>query len=178
MKDVEKMIILITGGFGVGKDTFADYLLEEFEKNKILAQKIRSYTTRPPRYPGEKTHIFATPGVYETTKNNTVAQTTIDNYHYWTTPDQFDKNKINIYVVDDIGVRDTVTADIDEVFIILITRPQHLITVNKQRQNRKKTETFKFEPDFEILNDGDLKSLKFAAQHIPVLLPYYGYNFF
>ena len=159
------MIILITGGFGVGKDIFADYLTEALPNS----QKIKSYTTRPPRYPGENTHIFTD----QQPPTETVAKTIIDNQSYWTIPSQFDKNKNNIYVVDDIGVRDTVASNIDKVFIILITRPKHLIQIDKKRLNRTRTEKFHFEPDIEILNDGTLQDLQKTAQTLPILLPLY-----
>ena len=64
----DKMIILITGDFGVGKDTFADFLIEEINKENAeitnqdiyvwRAKKIKSFTTRKPRYEGEDTHTF------------------------------------------------------------------------------------------------------------------------
>ena len=49
------MIVLITGDFGVGKDTFADMLNEDFGEESV---KIQSYTTREKRYNTEDTHIF------------------------------------------------------------------------------------------------------------------------
>lgn len=160
------MIILVAGDFGVGKDTFADYLLEAFGEK---AQKILSYTTRRPRYADENTHIF----VEEMAKGEVVACSQIDGQYYWTLPEQFDKDKINIYVVDDIGVRDTIAAGIDKTFIILITRPSHLIDIDKERLVRQRSEFFEFEPDIEIINDGSLDDLRFAANNIPVILPYY-----
>lgn len=161
-----KMIILVTGDFGVGKDTFADYLLEAFQGK---AQKILSYTTRAPRYADENTHIF----VEEMAKGEIVACSQIDGQYYWTLPEQFDKNKINIYVVDDIGVRDTIASGIDKTLIIKITRPTHLIDLDKERLTRKRTEFFEFEPDLEIINDGTLQDLQFAANNIPTILPLY-----
>ena len=58
-------------------------------------------------------------------------------------------------------------------FIILITRPSHLIDIDKERLVRQRSEFFEFEPDIEIINDGSLDDLRFAANNIPVILPYY-----
>ena len=55
------MIVLIVGDFCVGKDTFADMLMEEiYEYSSHKVKKILSYTTRPARYKERGTHEFCT----------------------------------------------------------------------------------------------------------------------
>ena len=130
------MIILITGDFGVGKDTFADMLLNYFGEE---ATKILSYTTRAPRYDGEDTHIFVSEEEWNNIKqnDNIIAETWIDNSYYGTIEEQFD-NKYNIYVVDDIGVRDVLNANIDKVFIAEIVRPKWCMDIDTDRLSRKR----------------------------------------
>ena len=48
-------ILLIVGASGTGKTTVANTLSKMFGMKQI-----QSYTTRPPRYEGEKGHIFVT----------------------------------------------------------------------------------------------------------------------
>lgn len=160
------MIILIVGDFGVGKDTFADMLLECFSDN---AQKVQSYTTREPRFPGEDTHIFINKETWQEYQNMNpspiVAETIIDNHFYGTINNQFDAD-YNIYVVDDIGVRDVLNADIDSVFIIEIIRPKWLINASQSRLNRKRTDKYDYSYDFRVINDGSLDKLRSYANEV------------
>lgn len=162
------MIILVTGDFGVGKDTFADILLEKFGDS---AQKIQSYTTRPPRYEGEDTHIFVTEDEWHNLGHK-VAQTIIDGNYYGTIDSQFQKNLFNIYVVDDIGVRDVVDAKIDDIYLIEIIRPKWLIDVPEERLNRRRTNYFDYKNmvDYRVINDSSLEKLNAIAKDISLWL--------
>ena len=93
-----KNIYLIIGKSGAGKTTIADIL-----ETKYHLKQIQSYTTRPPRYDGERGHIFVTKKDFTNEMiSNCVAFTTyLDNY-YWATKQQVDK--CAIYVIDPIGV--------------------------------------------------------------------------
>ena len=124
------MIVCITGESGVGKDTVADMLVEMLPETK----KILSYTTRPPRYTGERTHRFIKDGIQIdyadvritieevlnqiSTPDNWVAWTMIDGYLYWTEAEQFDKDKINIYVIDDAGLAQLINSEFDDVYVV------------------------------------------------------------
>lgn len=141
------MIVLITGDFGVGKDTFADMLDENFGDESV---KIKSYTTREKRYSTEDTHIFVDKFKNE---GDIVARTKIGGNQYWTRRDQFGTKPYDIYVVDDIGIRDVLEADIDEVFVVEIQRPKELIDVCELRLNRERTDFYLYTPDVVIQND-------------------------
>lgn len=172
-----RMIVLIVGDFGVGKDTFADILVDAFNEHytSLVAKKILSYTTRYPRYSKENTHIFTTMGTYwEDVRNNEIlAETEIGDVKYWTTKNQFGSLPYDVYVVDDIGVKCVLDAKIDNVFIIEITRPKELINLPKSRLERERTMFFKYEPHFTIENDGTIQDLKWAAEQIVFLLPFF-----
>ena len=62
------MIYVLIGESGSGKDTIAK------ELSKLGYKQVISYTTRPPRYTGEDTHIFIPP---EEVKNYELAAYTM-----------------------------------------------------------------------------------------------------
>lgn len=100
VKDVNgKMnnIILLCGKSGTGKSTIA----EELEKKYGLRQ-VQSYTTRQPRYPNEKGHIFINREFFNALKEDMVAYTFFNNRHYGVTTMQIDK--CSTYVVDPSGI--------------------------------------------------------------------------
>lgn len=159
------MIVLITGDFCTGKDLTADmlvqqsHLIHDCEKFK----KIQSYTTRKPRYEGERTHTFCTVEQYKDflEKGQIIAETKINDNYYFTIKSQFDDKKINLYVIDDKGIKDVVESDIDDVYIIEVIRPVWLRDCPEGRLNRdRQSEPYKFTSDYRIINDGDIEKLK------------------
>lgn len=104
-------IVCLVGESGSGKSTIAEKL-EELGYNYI-----QSYTTRSPRHPEEKGHIFVDtlPRDITTTKTgptklttlgpNIIAHTFFDNHHYWATKEQFQGKGISVYVIDPPGVK-------------------------------------------------------------------------
>lgn len=167
------MIILVVGDFGVGKDTFADMLLDEFNGS---AQKIKSYTTRKPRFEGEDTHVFVTHQFWHEQQHEylspIVAETQIGDDFYGTLIEQFsaimpsEEIIYDIYIVDDIGVRDVLKANIDSVFVVEVVRPKWLIDLPPERLNRKRTDKYKYTYDFRVINDGSLEKLKDYAHEV------------
>ena len=156
------MIVLIVGDFGVRKDTVADFLTKESLRHHdcVKFQKIKSYTTRLPRYENEDTHIFCTKETFKSF-NDLIAQTKIDDNYYGARASQFDKNKANLYCVDDQGVRDVLESDIDRIIIVEVVRPKWLINLPKKRLNRKRhSDPYKYNFDYRIMNDGDLAKLE------------------
>lgn len=89
-------MLLIVGRSASGKDYLADSLVRKG------AKKVRSYATRPKRFPGEATHRFVT--VDEAKRiTNRVAETKIGEYEYFVTKNQI--KDADIYIIDPIGVK-------------------------------------------------------------------------
>ena len=144
------MIILITGDFGVGKDVFANLLIEELNKKETLshatkkrkAGKILSYTTRIPRNKKDfNNHRFAqyrgiTPNENYFKTHDIVAHTIINNEHYWAEKEQFN-HKYNIYVIDKASIMQVIEQNIDMTMVIEVKRKKSLIKVPSERKNRK-----------------------------------------
>lgn len=92
-----KRLILLVGKSGSGKTTIAKYL----EKHYGL-KMLESYTTRTPRYDGERGHEFVSEEFYRKPSNK-VAHTYFDGHHYWATQEQCDVS--DVYVIDPDGVK-------------------------------------------------------------------------
>lgn len=148
------MIVLITGDFCVGKDVVADYFVENMDN----AQKILSYTTREPRFEGEQTHLFCTKEEFEQF-DDLVATTCINDEYYGARSEQFDKDKVNVYVVDNKGVSDVLNAHIDNVYVVEVVRPDWLKNCPKSRIDRNQVADRDFKVSYRIMNDGDLDKL-------------------
>jgi len=110
---MQNRIIALVGESGSGKSTIAELLGKEGLKN------IQSFTTRKPRYEGEKGHIFTTKKQYECNKaNNTiVAETLFDGNYYWTTKGQL--NGECVYIIDPVGVKE-LKEKVKDVEIVVI----------------------------------------------------------
>lgn len=91
-----KPLILLVGKSGSGKTTIAEYLEENYGMKML-----ESYTTRKPRYEGEKGHVFVTKDDYHNAEN-IVASTFFDNNYYWATQEQCEE--ADIYIIDPDGV--------------------------------------------------------------------------
>ena len=91
-----KPLILLVGKSGSGKTTIAEYL-EKHYGMKML----ESYTTREPRYEGEKGHTFITYNEYLQLQNK-VGVTYFDGKYYCCTQEQCDNS--DVYVIDPDGI--------------------------------------------------------------------------
>lgn len=96
-------ILLIEGESGVGKTTLVQELIKDTRFNEI-----KSYTTREQRYPDEDGHIFVHPMdmVKLMQQKNYIASTRIANNFYCAFEHQFIEDKINLYIVDELGILD------------------------------------------------------------------------
>lgn len=96
----KKVIICIVGPSGSGKTTMGRFLCEKTGYNWIC-----SYTTRPMRdnEMDGVDHRFVDESCMPC-KDAMMAYTLFGNYHYWTTFDQFDDNRPNVYIIDEKGV--------------------------------------------------------------------------
>ena len=94
-----RTIILLVGKSGSGKSTLAQHMVEHYGWKEVL-----SYTTRPPRYPDEATHLFVDDAHFDDLERteNICAYTEFDGHRYGATDTQVDK--ADIYVIDPDGV--------------------------------------------------------------------------
>ncbi len=96
-------IICLVGASGTGKTSIAYALREKYGYNVI-----ESYTTRSPRYEGEKGHTFVDGFNYlfdgKVFPDNVVAFNKYNNYEYWATREQYQGKGVSIYVIDPPGV--------------------------------------------------------------------------
>lgn len=101
-------IICLVGESGSGKSTIAELLEKEGYNN------IQSYTTREPRYQGEKGHIFVDKivlnkhVVLETEQKEffRIAETEFDGNYYWTVNTQYKNKGLSVYVIDPVGIKE------------------------------------------------------------------------
>ena len=91
-----KPLYLIVAQSGTGKTTLAD-MLEE----KCGLKQVASYSTRKPRYEGEKGHTFISEEEFDALED-VVAFTVYNNHKYCATAKQLDE--VDVYVVDIPGV--------------------------------------------------------------------------
>lgn len=89
-------IYLLVGRSGSGKSSIADYLEEKYEW-KIL----QSYTTRLPRYEGERGHLFISPQEFNKLKNK-CAYTFFAGCEYCATVGQVEDS--DLYIIDPAGI--------------------------------------------------------------------------
>lgn len=143
-------ILLITGGSGVGKSSIAAAICQDQRYNLI-----KSYTNRPPRNV-ESDHFFVSDDEMKDLliKHKCVASTCINGYYYCSFENQFDPQKINVYVVDLHGIKDTITAFPSAGFMtVLITRKN--VNIDQTRKNRNINVPSRNQVDFCVENDSD-----------------------
>lgn len=93
-----KPILLLVGASASGKTTLA----EDLEKQCGL-KAIPSYTTRPPRYDGEKGHTFITENEFDKL-TDILAYAETNGYRYAVTKQMFEDEQYSVYVIDNTGV--------------------------------------------------------------------------
>lgn len=93
---MNKPLLLFVGRSASGKTTIANLLSE-----KHGYKQVESYTTRTPRFDGERGHIFVNEEEFKNL-GELAAYTYYNNNHYGTTFDQL--NECDIYVIDVPGV--------------------------------------------------------------------------
>ena len=142
------MIVLIVGDSGSGKSTIIRYVAENMDNINI----IKSYTTRPKRNEYDDDHTFIES--VDEIKGDIVASTEIDGCFYGASENQFKKDKINLYTVDDKGVVDVKNYFKNEnILTVHINRSNIEVPVNRKNRRIKKLD---IEYDEEIYNDDDI----------------------
>lgn len=94
-----KIVFLVIGRSGCGKDTLVNYMCQKYG-----LKKLKSYTTRPPRQNEEDTHIFISPEDVQKYQDDIIAYTKIGEFEYFATKSQL--KDINFYIIDPKGVQD------------------------------------------------------------------------
>jgi guanylate kinase len=89
-------IVCVVGRSGSGKD----FLVERLERTGL--DRVISYTTRPPRYPGEGGHHFVTKEEFDAIRDKMIAYTVFDDHEYGAT--EQDLNGKRLYIIDPSGV--------------------------------------------------------------------------
>ena len=90
-----KPLYLLIGRSASGKTTISNMLTEKYGYKSIS-----SYTTRPPRYDGEKGHIFVDAATFDQL-GELAGFVEYNGYRYGTTMQQVDE--ADIYVIDPVG---------------------------------------------------------------------------
>ena len=91
----DDVLVLLVGRSGSGKTTLEETL------ELVGFKSVKSYTTRPPRYEGEDSHIFISKEEFDALENK-MGYTEFNGYEYCATKEQLDE--ANIYVIDPSGV--------------------------------------------------------------------------
>lgn len=143
------MKLLIVGRTATGKDTLRESL-EKFANMTF----VKSYTTRPKRYPDEDTHIFITKEkANELMQTETiVAKTTIADNDYFATKSQVEDT--DGYIIDPIGIYELIDKMPNTDFLILYLMPNKDykdIYVERELSKNEKTKA-------EIIKDFDKRT--------------------
>lgn len=158
-----KNIYCIVGPSGSGKTTLANVLSEKYGYKVI-----ESYTTRPPRYEGEKGHIFVSSEEFAELKNK-YACNTYDGYEYGITADLINEN--DLYVVEPSGVEDLIARYRGEKGIkVFGLNPGVEVLVERMQERGDSDEKIirRLSADAEIFQGLDkLTSICFSASHLP-----------
>jgi guanylate kinase len=161
---------------GNGKTTIAE------ELSKYGLNQINSYTTRKPRYEGEKGHIFATVEDYRkfAANDNIAGFTVFDSNYYWTTKEQIRDRNNHIYVVDPDGVRTLKKAVPDVRFVTIYIQARVMDRIDRmykrgdseyQIEQRMLNDEIKFEDlvfDYAVTNDDMEKTVKIIKSIIDI----------
>ena len=165
-------ILLLTGMSGSGKTTIARALSND-DSNFSL---IRSYTDRSRRIDENKVdHHFISKRIMKLMLTyDIVASTYINGHYYCSTFSQFDKHKINVYVVDKNGIDDVKKSFKDaQIFSVLVQRDN--IDIDQTRKERNISIPDIEDVDFVLQNNENLS--KVVEELKQKVLPVFGVEY-
>lgn len=147
-------IMLLVGESGVGKTTVANKLAE-YEDYHL----VKSFTNRPQRSMDDDDHIYLTnkelEGALLDNDVSPVATTNYGGYIYFTMEEQFLEDRINLYVVDELGVCDTLNYFKGNPNVVC-----WIIKIRSNRECDRKWRDYSFLSDDHytqiVDNDGDI----------------------
>lgn len=133
----EKVVILIEGQTGTGKSYLTSIL-----ENKNYHQ-LKSYSTRQPRYIGDKDHTYISEKDIDKYENK-IAQTVINGIHYFSTKGQVEK--CDMYLIDPDGIKELLKNMPEQKFaIVSVIAPKNMRrqrAIERGANPQKETEIF------------------------------------
>lgn len=145
-------VLAIVGASGTGKSTIVENLTRLIP---TVFHEVLSYTDRPKRFPNEGTHLFVDSDKMDKILENKtiVAYTEYGCYRYCASLDQFRDDKINLYIVDNQGIKDLRKCNDVRTIVIRVYRTLS----NKEIDNRRSRDTqITQRCDFEVNNEGNI----------------------
>lgn len=134
-------IVCLVGESGSGKSTIAERLKDDG------FNYIQSYTTRKPRFEGEKGHIFVDITSIDqvdileeenfTDNDDIIAYTFFDREHYWATKEQYKDKGDSIYIVDPVGTKELRKRIKDAEIVVIYIRVDESIRFNRMYKRDK-----------------------------------------
>jgi guanylate kinase len=161
MKD---KIVCLVGESGSGKSTIAELL------EKKGCNYIQSYTTRKPRFEGEKGHIFVDRKqiidkyniAYDSSKmakdkaismaliDNSIAYTYYNGEHYYAVEEQYQDKGISIYVIDVAGIKMLREKVKDAEILVIYIKTDEMIRTQRMYYRKHPDENSIFIVDADI----------------------------
>jgi guanylate kinase len=151
-------IIAIIGRSGSGKTYMADLLEKRYE-----IPMIRSYTTRPKRFPEEDSHTFLTDEEFDMINDDEmIAYTEFGDNRYCCIKSDV-KDGVNSYVIDEAGIV-MLRANYKDMYNIVAVKIERLAHTLNDIERAKRDDGRFFLPDiafdYIIKNDGSLRKFQ------------------
>ena len=157
-KKKQKTIYCFVGESGCGKSTLADMITKEEGIPQVL-----SWTSRKPRYSGEKGYIFSDKGTYKQHKEEgKIFEETFfaDNY-YWTLKESFDIDDTMIFICNPVGVQHVKEKFAKDKIVVIYFKTDVAIRYNRMVERSRKETIEEKKEEALIRLEKDKKSFQF-----------------